>query len=433
VTVDVVVVGGGITGLVVARELRFAGFSCALIDARERLGGRVRSQLQFGAIRDVGATFVHWVQPHVWAEITRYRHPITTRPPVESTVALVGDRRIEGDLGSLWAFIGPGMDAFCADARRLFPFPYGDVGAEELAIPDQQSIADRISRLDVAEDARAIIDGFWAVNCNRPSSEGALTHALRLVAACGDWRVFNEACARFKLVDGLGALVRAIHDDASPELILGDPACSVEQDPREVVVRTAHGREVRARACVLALPFNVLGAIEVRPSLSSAKVEALRAGAPAGGFKLWVLTERRVPSSVLCMASGDSPLMFARTEDTLDDASVLGLYGADRTRLDLASREAVEHELRRWMPTVRVAEVWSHDWCADVWSRETWRVARPGQLTSAAAELRRKEARVVIAGADFAPGPWNGFVDGAVESAMTTVAELKLALSSGEI
>jgi monoamine oxidase len=432
-TVDVVVVGGGLTGLVVARELRFAGFSCALIDARERLGGRILSQLQFGAIRDVGATFVHWVQPHVWAEVARYGLRTTTRPPVESTVALVGDRRIEGDLGSLWEFIGSGMDSFCADARTLFPFPYGEVRSEEVAIADRESIADRIAQLDVSDDARAIIDGFWAVNCNRPSSEGALTHALRLVAACGDWRVFNEACARFRLVDGLGALVRAIHDDARPELILGDPAYSIEQDLRSVVVRTAGGREVRARACVLALPFNVLADIQVKPTLSMAKLEALRAGAPAGGFKLWVLTEGRLPSSVLCLAAGDSPLMFARTEDTLDDASVLGLYGADRARLDVASREAVEDEVRRWMPQVRVAEVWSHDWCADIWSRQTWRVARPGQLTSAAAELRRREARVIIAGADFAPGPWNGFVDGAVESAITAVAELKLALSRGEI
>ena len=432
-TVDVVVVGGGMTGLVAARELRFAGFSCALVDARDRLGGRILSRFQFGAVRDVGATFVHWAQPHVWAELARYRLPVTTRPPIESTIALIDDERIEGDLDSLWAIIGPGMDSFCADARTLFPFPYGEARSEHVAIADRQSIADRIAELDVSDDARTIIDGFWAVNCNRPASEGALTHALRLVAACGDWRVFNEACARFRLVDGLGALVRAIHDDARPELILGDPAHSIEQDLRAVVVRTARGREVRARACVLALPFNVLADLQVEPPLSGVKLEALRAGAPAGGFKLWVLTEGRLPSSVLCMASGDSPLMFARTEDTLDDASVLGLYGADRARLDLTSPEAVQQELRRWMPHVRVAEIWSHDWCADIWSRETWRVARPGQLTSAAAELRRREARVLVAGADFAPGPWNGFVDGAVESAMTAIAELKLALSSREV
>src|SRR5262249_24218601 len=158
-----------------------------------------------------------------------------------------------------------------------------------------------------------------------------------------------------------------------------------------------------------------------------------RDGAPAGGFKLWALTLGRLESSYLCMAGGDSPLMFARTEDTVEGASVLGLYGPDRDRLHFTSLPAVAHELNRWLEGVRVAELWSHDWCADPWSCETWRVARPGQLTRYAAELCTRENRVVLAGADFAPGVWNGFVDGALESALGVVDELKTAFSTREI
>ena len=63
----------------------------------------------------------------------------------------------------------------------------------------------------------------------------------------------------------------------------------------------------------------------------------------------------------------------------------------------------------------------------------TWRVARPEQLTSYADELCRRENRVVLAGADFAPGVWNGFVDGALESALGVVDELESAFASGQI
>jgi monoamine oxidase len=430
---DVVIVGGGIAGLTAARELRMAGYACTVVEARERIGGRIWTRAHLGADRDVGATFVHWAQPHVWAEVTRYRLAVTMRPPVQVTVALAGDRRIQGDLPSLWSLIGTGMDAFCADARAVFPTPYRYVETDALERVDRQSMADRIEELDVSDDARAVIDGFWAVNCNRPPVEGALSHALHWVSACGDWRIFNEACARFKLVDGLGSLVQAIYDHGRPELVLGDPVRSVEQTDTCALVRTESGLEISGRACILALPFNVLGSLAIQPSLSGRKMDALREQAPSGGFKLWALTERPLDASYLCMASGDSPLSFVRTEDTLDHATVLGIYGVERGRLELGSASAVEAELRRWIPDVRVAQVWSYDWCADTFSRETWRVARPGQLTRYSRELRRREGRVILAGADLAAGAWNGFVDGAVESALTVAAELGEALSGGQI
>jgi monoamine oxidase len=404
------------------------------VEARTRIGGRIWTKPLFGLRRDVGATFIHWAQPHVWAEVARYRLSLAARPIIEATVARAGGERIRGDLTSLWSLIGPGMDTFCADARTVFPLPYENVENDALERADLQSVADRIAELDVHDAARDIIDGFWTVNCNRPAAEAALSHALHWVAGCGDWRVFNEACARYKLTDGLGSLVQAIHDHGAPELLLGDPVRRVEQTDDEVVVRTDAGREIAARVCVLALPFNVVGDIVIEPSLSDGKLSALRERAPAGGFKLWARTAGGpLDASYLCMASGQAPLTFARTEDTLDGATVLGFYGPERERLDRSSVRDVETVLQEWLPGVRIAEVWSYDWCADEYAQQTWRVARPGQLTQYGAELRRREHRVVLAGADFAAGAWNGYVDGAVESALTVAADLRTAIARGEL
>ena len=90
----------------------------------------------------------------------------------------------------------------------------------------------------------------------------------------------------------------------------------------------------------------------------------------------------------------------------------------------MSPRPAVEAELRRRIPDARVAEVWSHDWSSDDLSLETWRVARPGQLTRVGPELRRREGRVILAGADLAAGAWNGFVDGGIESGLAVAHEL---------
>jgi monoamine oxidase len=57
-----------------------------------------------------------------------------------------------------------------------------------------------------------------------------------------------------------------------------------------------------------------------------------------------------------------------------------------------------------------------HDWWRDEYSRGTWSVFRPGQLTVLPA-LQARHGRVVFAGSDVADG-WNGFMDGAVESGL---------------
>jgi monoamine oxidase len=337
---------------------------------------------------------------------------------------------MEGTLASLWDLIGDGMDAYCADCREVFPIPYEHVLTGPLLEADDLSMADRIAQLDVSDAARAIIDGFWAINCNRPADECGLTHALHWVAGTGgDWRVFNEACARYKLADGLGALVEAVHTHAAPNVVFGDAARVVEQTEAEVVVLTENGREIRARGCVVALPLNVLGTLEFRPALSNGKQQIIAEGAPTGGFKLWARTDRPLDASYLCMASGDQPLTFARTEDTVDSGTILGFYGPDKRRLDRNSRDAVQHLVQRWIPEARIAEVWSYDWAADPFSRETWRVARPGQLSRYASELCQLEGNVRLAGADLALGAWNGFVDGAIESGLNAARDLAAQLN----
>jgi monoamine oxidase len=64
---DVIVVGAGVAGLAAAEELSRAGRAVTILEARDRLGGRVFTRrLADGTPIELGAEFVHGRPPEMW-------------------------------------------------------------------------------------------------------------------------------------------------------------------------------------------------------------------------------------------------------------------------------------------------------------------------------------------------------------------------------
>src|SRR4051812_44568600 len=70
---DVVVIGGGIAGLAAAVELARANLSVVVVEARERLGGRIFTVHPKGWARPVelGAEFIHQGNRALWQIMRR--------------------------------------------------------------------------------------------------------------------------------------------------------------------------------------------------------------------------------------------------------------------------------------------------------------------------------------------------------------------------
>jgi monoamine oxidase len=71
-SVDVIVIGAGHAGLIATRDLAQRGFKVALLEARDRIGGRTWTSNIEGFNYEMGGTWIHWEQPHVYSTISRY-------------------------------------------------------------------------------------------------------------------------------------------------------------------------------------------------------------------------------------------------------------------------------------------------------------------------------------------------------------------------
>jgi len=76
---EVIVVGAGVAGLAAAVRLTEAGLSVLILEARDRIGGRVYPQRVHGLEVPIefGAEFVHGKSAEVWGQLRQHSVKLT--------------------------------------------------------------------------------------------------------------------------------------------------------------------------------------------------------------------------------------------------------------------------------------------------------------------------------------------------------------------
>jgi monoamine oxidase len=218
------------------------------------------------------------------------------------------------------------------------------------------------------------------------------------------------------LARGTRSLIEAIAGGAPVEHRLETVVAGVRQNGDEVEVEARDGELFGARAVVVAVPINALGAIEFEPQLSELKRQAIALGQASRGIKIFIHA-RGEPLLHNSVRPGH-PFGYLDTEALLGDGTQLQIgFGPDAQRCDASDAARVQSDLDEILPGYELIFATAHDWLADEFSRGTWAIHRPGWYTLHHAEMRRPEGRVLLAGSDLANG-WSGFIDGAIESGL---------------
>ena len=416
---DVIVIGGGFAGVCAARETAHAGLKTLLIEARNRLGGRTFYS-SFGDHQvELGGTWVHWSQPHVFAEINRYGIELSEEPGTANPTTMVyrtGGKIVTVDPDDVWDEMARACAAYCAPSLEMYPRPFEPFHAMDAVKKyDGLSIRDRFDDIKLTRDMADIMDGFWATCGHNRNTEGGFTEMARWYALSHhDFTLLNDSVARFKLKTGTISLINAIIDDAKPEVVLATPVEKIQQNPNGVVVTTEEGQTVSAKRVICAAPINTWQHIEFAPGLSAGKMTVSRAQHAGKGTKFYIHVKQNL-GSFYSVAPDVDPINFMFTNYYGDAGTTMVAFGPGPEALDINDAEQVQDAVSLFFPEAEVTDSVGYQWTHDPFALGTWCTLRPTHTSKYLAELQQTEGKVHFCGGDVANG-WRGFIDGAIES-----------------
>jgi monoamine oxidase len=441
---DVCVVGAGYAGLTAARRLTRAGKSVVVLEARDRVGGRIWTQhLDEGAAIDRGGAFL--APGHDAMHGLAKEYGVSTyKTHIKGAHLLIGGgrtRRYTGLLPKISAFAVLSLARANAKLDRMakqlpVEAPWTAKRAEEW---DSRTIASFLERSGVrTQIARDLFESAVRGLMCGDLNETSLLHLLFLIRSAGSINTLFSIKGGYQenLVDGgAGSIARRMADELGDALCLTSPVRAISQRNGRVNVDAGHVT-VSAQAVVVTTPPALVAGIAFDPPLPADRLELYRLATAGPETKTIVVYDE--PFWRNDGFSGQTAGPGTAAEVTLDATPTSGTpgviasftFGFVAERLDALDpgerRRAVLDELTdRFGP--RAAE--PREFVETAWWTEEWTRGcsmahfPPGMLTRYGPLLRDPFDRVHWAGTETATIS-HGAMDGAVRSGERAAAEI---------
>jgi monoamine oxidase len=387
----VVVVGAGLAGLACARRLRQLGFRVTVLEARDRVGGRVltlRDAFE-GRYVEAGAEFVAVHHEQTLGLLRQFGIGFAFADRFLPDVYRRGRRH------SFKRFIsgktGDDVGRFRVRVASMRPSP----------ALDARSVAWLMRDLGLSDRARFLIGH------ELREAYGVEPEYLSLLFYVQQFRVSRDTATVFRIRGGADRLPLALARGLDVQL--EEPASHVERRSSGVSVDG-----IDADFCVVTVPVPVLASMEFEPELPPVLTTALELLAYGHGVKTVLEYERRPTRGVV------ADLTFQTAWDV--SPSLVTAYTTGRNGLLLGS---VGRRTRPLLIADELEEIYpgsrayyergeTVSWHTDGWSQGTAVAYAPGQVNRFQAAIRRPLGRVRFAGEHT--DAFAGTIEGAVRS-----------------
>jgi len=438
---DVVVIGAGIAGLTAAMQLQEAGAKAIVVEARDRVGGRMLTldrlpgRPEAGGLQ-VGVNYGNLRSMIDWAGL-ELDDPA---PPARGFALHIGGRLVAPDAwagspanalaGPEKAIQPPALLNFILSKLPQLTEPDGWMAAGAAA--QDVALAEVLARSGMSAEAQRL------AACNINGNSAGTLSALHLLRAAA---IFRAGAGPTQTIRGGSMrLPEAMAAKLKAPVRLATPVTGMRVERDGVDVRLAGGRTLRARYAISAIPFSVLReAVAIDAPLSPQQASAI------AGMPYTRITQLHLTATEPLWESDGLPKylwsdgMLARVFDYggghggVHDM-VFWLNGEHADWADRLAPEAVAAKLVAAYEAARPAAKGKlvaraegvHSWQREMWSRGAYHHWAPGQMSRLAAACLDPAGRLHFAGEHVATAGsgLEGACEAGVRAASAILGEL---------
>ncbi|XP_021008621.2 amine oxidase [flavin-containing] A [Mus caroli] len=449
---DVVVIGGGISGLAAAKLLSEYKINVLVLEARDRVGGRTYTvRNEHVKWVDVGGAYVGPTQNRILRlskelGIETYKVNVNERlvqyvkgktypfrgafPPVWNPLAYL-------DYNNLWRTMDDMGKEIPVDA------PWQARHAEEW---DKITMKDLIDKICWTKTAREFAYLFVNINVTSEPHEVSALWFLWYVRQCGGTsRIFSvtNGGQERKFVGGSGQISEQIMALLGDKVKLSSPVTYIDQTDDNIIIETLNHEHYECKYVISAIPPVLTAKIHFKPELPPERNQLIQRLPMGAVIKCMVYYKEafwKKKDYCGCMIIEDEEAPISITlDDTKPDGSLPAIMGfilarkAERfakLHKDIRKRKICELYAKVLGSQEALSPVHYEEknWCEEQYSGGCYTAYfPPGIMTQYGRVIRQPVGRIYFAGTETAT-QWSGYMEGAVEAGERAAREVLNAL-----
>ena len=437
---DVIVIGAGAAGLKAATELVALGRTVIVLEANDRVGGRLKAGIVAGQIVDFGGQWVGKGHDVLLEEAKRFG--------IETYAQYDSGKTVMQLLGKLVQFTGPvpRMPIFSLielfRMQKRWEHDMATVPADapwdapKAKLWDGMTLESWIEKnlhtRAAREFARLVPRGAWAAEARQVSYLWFLD-ALRSSHGLDYLMTVKDGALDAKFKGGMHQIVQRLADALGEHLVLGAPVSRIVQTDDGTRVTTPNG-EFAARFVIVTAPPAAAARIAFEPHLPSLR-DGLHQRMPAGAIMKLVIAYAepfwRADGFSGQVATDDDTLGIVMDDVRDDGAALLLAFIEGRRAVELsgvgkdARREKVIASLVRFFgpKAANFIAYNDNDWTLEPYAHGYVASMPPGTMTRFGRALREPCGRIHWAGSETAE-EWAGYIEGAMRSGIRAAHEV---------